>query len=94
MSRHYCEINIYRAEKDCPNDHGIHPSGCDEDCRIGCNRVARFRNPNFSVHRGDIEDHKWWLYQYNYAEWLCAEHYDEVVEDKSVYNRLYEEEEA
>jgi hypothetical protein len=87
---HICEVRMYRASKDCPNDHGITHS-C-ESCRIGCFKVARFRNPNFGVTSETVGENRWWMYQYNYAEWLCADHYDEVMEEKSEYEELYSEE--
>lgn len=69
---------MYRAAVDCPHDHGIELE-C-ENCRIGCFRPARFKNPNFGRAEAEGDPDKWWLYAYSYAEWLCAEHYDEVMD--------------
>ncbi len=60
----------------CHNGHRLGTDGC-EDCRIGCFKPARFRNPNYDP------EGKMSFGVYNYAEWLCAQHYDEVMSDKS-----------
>jgi hypothetical protein len=72
-------------------DRPLGAEGCD-DCRIGCFKPARFRNPNFGRKGAEDTFGKWWLFQYSYAEWLCAQHYDEVVADKSDYEEWYGEE--
>lgn len=64
-----CGVRCYRAAVNC--ERADHPEHLErrEDCRIGCFNPARFRNPEYPD--GGY---------YNYTEWLCAEHYDHVVD--------------
>jgi hypothetical protein len=76
-----CGVRIYKCGPGCRPHSPTGDTG--EKCRIGCFKPARFLNPNFGVDSDDdVFDH-WWKYEYNYAEYLCAEHYDEVMRDKS-----------
>jgi epoxyqueuosine reductase QueG len=86
MMNRYCDVRIYGPDCSyCGNNFDyihtimvVNPHvpytgnkvyGCTK-CQIGCGALARFKNPNCP----DIEA------QYNYAEMLCAEHYDEVLD--------------
>jgi hypothetical protein len=80
-----CGVRIYRARADSKCDHEF-VCGC-EKCRIGCYKPARWRNPWFGKDYPD-EDH-WWRNPYSYAEFLCAEHYDDATDTLKEYEELY-----
>jgi hypothetical protein len=83
---HTCGVRMYRASEKCRDKHGVGPGDC-ATCRIGCFKEARWLNPWFGKDYPD-EEH-WWRNPYSYAEWLCAEHYDEAVETLKEYEDLY-----
>jgi hypothetical protein len=70
-----CDVRIYQGPCDC--------NVACERCCIGCNRPARHKNPffgvNFNLGRSWVEGCVWWQTKYSYAEYLCAEHYDEMA---------------
>lgn len=82
-----CGVRMYKGP--CPN--GSCKWGCD-DCRIGCFRPARYRNPFYGTDLGD--EHHWWRGGYNYAEYLCAECYDSMVADAKEWESVFSEEEG
>lgn len=65
-----CGVQIYKGPCDCK-------ISC-ERCRIGCYRLARFKNPFFGSQSWS-EDYWWRNCCYRYAEYLCAECYDGMV---------------
>lgn len=71
MEERLCEVRCYRGPcvEAPPAGSGRLHGGCDK-CRVGCFEPGRFKNPLFSPLGGP----------YNYAEWLCAPHYDKVVD--------------
>ena len=77
MEEHYCDVQIFKGPCDCK-------ISC-EKCRIGCFKPAKFRNPSYDpdgLVKGTI---------YNYAEWLCASHWDEAVAYKEEYDDRVEQ---
>src|ERR1700675_3823046 len=76
-----CEVRMYkgRCPRDC--DHG-----CGH-CQIGCNNPARHKNPFFDKEFGS-EDY-WWRGMYSYAEWLCAECYDQMVSHAKEFEEIH-----
>src|SRR5574337_106633 len=70
-----CGVRSYRAARDCQNGHGSLVHDCEE-CRIGCFEPGRFKNPFYPD--GPM---------FNYAEYLCAEHYDEVMDLQERHQR-------
>ncbi len=81
---HYCGVRSYRVRQDCQRCLDAEfPRDC-EHCRCGCFEIARFKNPNYSLDGGPTSKG-----MYNYADWLCADHYDDVIksnEDGAIYN--------
>jgi hypothetical protein len=69
-----CGVRIYgpRIKFHCC-EHGC------ENCRIGCFAPARYRNPFFGKEFWD--ERYWWRGMYSGIEYLCAEHYDEMVSE-------------
>lgn len=67
-----CEVRQWHHDPDCELCKAVFDGDCPS-CRTGCFSAAKFRNP---LHDGDGTG----LGIYNYAEWLCAEHYDEVMD--------------
>jgi hypothetical protein len=64
-----CGVRMFKGPCECS-------LGC-ADCRIGCFAPARHRNPFYGT---DFHsEFCWWRGGYNYAEFLCAEHYDMVA---------------
>lgn len=61
--------------------------GCDH-CRIGCFNPARMRNPFFGIERDWSEDY-WWRGMYSHVEWMCAEHYDEMIAEMRDMEEMY-----
>jgi len=63
----------YGPAVNCPNFTGYVPGEpvhtCDR-CENPCSKPAHFENPYYGPHGG----------YFNYAKWLCAEHYDEAIE--------------
>ena len=71
------------------------PCGCGfgcEDCQIGCFAPARYRNPFFNTDFSN--DTCWWRGGYNYAEFLCGEHYDDMVADAKEYEEAFRDEDG
>ena len=75
-----CEVRMYRGPCDCKN-------AC-ERCRIGCHRPARHKNPFFGK---DYGEDRWFRGCFNYAEYLCAECYDQMVSDLRRFEEMYRE---
>jgi hypothetical protein len=72
VEEHFCDVQIFKGPCDC--------SVSCEKCRIGCFKLAKFRNPSYDpggLVKGTI---------YNYAEFVCADHYDEAVAYKAGYD--------
>jgi hypothetical protein len=76
MPERYCEVNIYAG-------YGTHLGTVppinhtddeEEHHRVGCNNPARFENPFYGMTAAN-----WCERPFNYARWLCAEHYDEAL---------------
>lgn len=63
--------------------------GCDH-CRIGCFNDARMRNLFFGKEFGADENY-WWRGMYSHCEWLCAEHYDDMVDTSKEMEEMYRE---
>ena len=85
-----CQVRIWRGDADRRCQYaGDCVAGCNKGCRIGCNRPARFKNPFFGKETPD-EAH-WWRNPYNYAEYLCAECYDNALSDLEEWEELYGE---
>ena len=63
----YCDVRIWRPAIYCNEDNHPNSEYCWDKCRIGCLAPAKFKNPTYPDGR------------YGYAEWLCAECYDEVM---------------
>jgi len=58
------------------------PCDCEVSCnrcRIGCFKPARHKNPFFG--KEFYSDKCWWRACYSYAEDLCAECYDHMVDE-------------
>jgi hypothetical protein len=72
MEEHRCEVREFRSSPNCSRctDKAVWDHECPL-CRIGCFAVAMFENPCYDP-SGQGKG------IYNYAMWLCAEHYDEV----------------
>jgi hypothetical protein len=79
-----CGVRVYKGPCGCGH-------GCD-DCRIGCFAPARYRNPFYNTDFGD--EHHWWRGGYNYAEFLCAEHYDDMAEEAKAWEDALQVEEG
>ena len=84
-----CEVRIWRhgVSKKCEAANKV--SCLRDECRIGCFRPARWKNPFFG---GKIHATKWWRNPYNYAEHLCAECYDSAIAELKDYEEMYGEE--
>ena len=78
-----CEVRMFRGP--CPRECKF---GC-ERCQIGCFRPAAYRNPFYNTDFGD--EVCWWRGGYNYAEYLCAQCYDEMVADAREWERAFRE---
>ena len=70
-----CGVRMYKGPCVCK-------MGCDR-CQIGCFRPARYRNPFYNTDFST--DIHWWRGGYNYAEFLCDECYDGMIEDAKAW---------
>jgi hypothetical protein len=84
-----CEVRMYRVNERCRKNHGVNPGDC-QTCRIGCFKPARWLNPYFG---SDVPDERfWWRNPFNYAQYLCADCYDSMMEELKDYEEMFGEE--
>lgn len=79
-----CGVRVFNGPCGCGH-------GC-ERCQIGCFAPARYRNPFYGTDFA-TED-CWWRGGYNYAEFLCDEHYDDMVADAKNWEKAFSEEDG
>jgi hypothetical protein len=79
-----CGVRIFgpRAQHHCC-EHG-----CDK-CQVGCFNPARYKNPFFGGKFYADDHHYWWRWCYSYTEFLCAEHYDDMVDEMKGMEDFY-----
>ena len=93
MPERICEVNMYRGTGEFLGQdwtdgmHGPMSNVRSEKNKIGCFNPARWLNPFYdpegtrfrSVWDDDSDVSLPITGGYNYAQWLCTEHYDEVI---------------